>query len=194
MNVPAWMWIATIVGLLVLLAVDLVIVDRKPHEVTIGEAARWVVFYVAVRGAVRPRHLDLLRRHVRGRVLRRLHHRVLAERRQPVHLPDHHDDVQGARDPPAQGAAGRHPAGAGHARHLHRRRRGADRAVQLGLLRLRRVPDLHRLAAAPGSNHDDEDEEYKENRHAAHGAQGCSRSPTTTTAPSRSSRSTASAT
>ncbi|MDT7782586.1 MAG: tellurite resistance protein TerC [Pseudonocardiales bacterium] len=48
MNVPAWMWIATIAGLLVLLAVDLVIVDRKPHEVTIGEAARWVVFYVAM--------------------------------------------------------------------------------------------------------------------------------------------------
>ncbi|MGI5505821.1 TerC family protein [Lentzea sp. CA-135723] len=48
MNVPAWLWLATIGGLLVLLAVDLVIVDRKPHEVTIGEAARWVVFYVAV--------------------------------------------------------------------------------------------------------------------------------------------------
>ncbi|USX51903.1 TerC family protein [Lentzea sp. HUAS12] len=48
MNVPAWLWFATIGGLLVLLAVDLVIVDRKPHEVTIGEAARWVVFYVAV--------------------------------------------------------------------------------------------------------------------------------------------------
>ena len=47
MNVPGWMWLATIGGLLVLLAIDLVIVDRKPHEVTIGEAARWVVFYVA---------------------------------------------------------------------------------------------------------------------------------------------------
>lgn len=47
MNVPGWVWIATIGGLLVLLAIDLVIVDRKPHEVTIGEAARWVVFYVA---------------------------------------------------------------------------------------------------------------------------------------------------
>jgi tellurite resistance protein TerC len=47
MNVPAWVWIATIGGLLLLLAIDLVIVDRKPHEVTIGEAARWVVFYVA---------------------------------------------------------------------------------------------------------------------------------------------------
>jgi tellurite resistance protein TerC len=48
MVVPAWLWIATIAGLLVLLAVDLVIVDRKPHEVTIGEAGRWVAFYVAV--------------------------------------------------------------------------------------------------------------------------------------------------
>jgi tellurite resistance protein TerC len=48
MVVPAWLWIATIAGLLVLLAVDLVIVDRKPHEVTIGEAGRWVTFYVAV--------------------------------------------------------------------------------------------------------------------------------------------------
>ncbi|MFB9908653.1 TerC family protein [Allokutzneria oryzae] len=48
MNVPVWLWIATIVGLLALIAIDLVIVDRKPHEVTIGEASRWVVFYVAI--------------------------------------------------------------------------------------------------------------------------------------------------
>jgi tellurite resistance protein TerC len=47
MFVPVWLWIATVTGLLILLAIDLVIVDRKPHEVTIGEAARWVVFYVA---------------------------------------------------------------------------------------------------------------------------------------------------
>jgi tellurite resistance protein TerC len=45
-NVPAWVWLATIGGLIVLLAVDLIVVDRKPHEVTIGEASRWVVFYV----------------------------------------------------------------------------------------------------------------------------------------------------
>jgi tellurite resistance protein TerC len=45
--VPAWAWLATIAGLLILLAVDLVVVDRKPHEVTVGEAARWVVFYIA---------------------------------------------------------------------------------------------------------------------------------------------------
>jgi tellurite resistance protein TerC len=47
MMVPVWLWIATVAGLVILLAVDLVIVYRKPHEVTIGEAARWVVFYVA---------------------------------------------------------------------------------------------------------------------------------------------------
>lgn len=47
MNIPAWVWVATIGGLLLLMAIDLVIVDRKPHEVTIGQAARWVVFYVA---------------------------------------------------------------------------------------------------------------------------------------------------
>ena len=47
MLVPAWAWIATIGGLLLLLAIDLFIVDRKPHEVTVGEAGRWVAFYVA---------------------------------------------------------------------------------------------------------------------------------------------------
>jgi tellurite resistance protein TerC len=51
MNVPAWVWVATLGGLLLLLAIDLVIVDRKPHEVTIGEAARWVTFYVACAAA-----------------------------------------------------------------------------------------------------------------------------------------------
>ena len=47
MNVPVWIWLATVAGLIVLLVIDLVIVDRKPHEVTVGEAARWVTFYIA---------------------------------------------------------------------------------------------------------------------------------------------------
>ncbi len=47
MDVPAWVWLATVGGLVVLLAFDLVIVDRKPHEVGIAEASRWVVFYIA---------------------------------------------------------------------------------------------------------------------------------------------------
>lgn len=46
MDVPAWVWLATIGGLAVLMAVDLFIVDRKPHEVGVGEATRWVAFYV----------------------------------------------------------------------------------------------------------------------------------------------------
>lgn len=47
MDVPAWVWFATVAGLGALVALDLVIVDRKPHPVGIAEAARWVVFYLA---------------------------------------------------------------------------------------------------------------------------------------------------
>lgn len=46
MNAPVWLWATIVGGLLVLIAVDLVVVDRKPHEITTGEAARWVAFYV----------------------------------------------------------------------------------------------------------------------------------------------------
>ncbi|SDY97998.1 tellurite resistance protein TerC [Saccharopolyspora shandongensis] len=46
LDVPWWIWAATLGGLALLLLLDLVIVDRKPHEVTTGEAAKWVVFYV----------------------------------------------------------------------------------------------------------------------------------------------------
>ncbi len=47
MNVPVWLWFATIAGILVLLAADLFIVDHNPHAIRVAEAARWVVFYVA---------------------------------------------------------------------------------------------------------------------------------------------------
>ncbi len=47
MDVPTWVWFATVGGLLILFALDLVIVDRKPHAVGIAEATRWVVFYIA---------------------------------------------------------------------------------------------------------------------------------------------------
>ena len=47
MHVHWWVWAATLGGLAVLLILDLVIVDRKPHEVTTAEAAKWVCFYVA---------------------------------------------------------------------------------------------------------------------------------------------------
>lgn len=47
MSVPWWVWVATLGGLALLLLLDLVVVDRKPHEVTTGEAAKWVCFYIA---------------------------------------------------------------------------------------------------------------------------------------------------
>ena len=46
MYVPLWAWLATTVGLVALLALDLVIVDRKPHKVSAWEAGRWVTLYV----------------------------------------------------------------------------------------------------------------------------------------------------
>ena len=48
MSVPLWLWLATVVGLLGLLVVDLVLVARRPHEVSFGEAGRWVTFYVSL--------------------------------------------------------------------------------------------------------------------------------------------------
>jgi tellurite resistance protein TerC len=47
MDVPTWVWLTTVGGLGILFALDLFIVDRKPHEVGMAEAARWVVFYLA---------------------------------------------------------------------------------------------------------------------------------------------------
>jgi tellurite resistance protein TerC len=47
MYVPVWAWLATVFGLVALLALDLVIVDRKPHKVTAWEAGRWVILYVS---------------------------------------------------------------------------------------------------------------------------------------------------
>ncbi|MGH3803478.1 MAG: TerC family protein [Pseudonocardiaceae bacterium] len=48
MNVPGWLWFATIASLLAVIVIDLVVVDRNPHQVTIPEATRWVIFYVAL--------------------------------------------------------------------------------------------------------------------------------------------------
>lgn len=48
MDVSLWLWLTTIVGLLALLTLDLVLVDRKPHSVGPGEAAKWVGCYVGL--------------------------------------------------------------------------------------------------------------------------------------------------
>jgi tellurite resistance protein TerC len=47
MDVPTWVWLATVAGLGILFALDLLIVDRKPHVVGMAEATRWVGFYLA---------------------------------------------------------------------------------------------------------------------------------------------------
>ena len=48
MNVPAWLWFVTIGGLLAIILADLLLVNHKPHAVTVREATRWVLFYVAL--------------------------------------------------------------------------------------------------------------------------------------------------
>ncbi len=47
MNVPTWVWLVTLGALAVLLALDLFLVDRHPHEVRLVEATRWIIFYLA---------------------------------------------------------------------------------------------------------------------------------------------------
>ena len=43
-----WLWAATVVGVLLLVAFDFFMVSRTPHEVGVGEAARWSIFYVTL--------------------------------------------------------------------------------------------------------------------------------------------------
>ena len=50
MHVPVWVWAATVAGLLVLIAVDF-LVGRKPHRVSLREAALWGVFWVVAASA-----------------------------------------------------------------------------------------------------------------------------------------------
>ena len=48
MNVPVWLWLATVAALVAVILVDLFVVDHNPHEVSMREAARWVTLYVAL--------------------------------------------------------------------------------------------------------------------------------------------------
>lgn len=48
MNIPVWVWVATLVALVAVLAVDLLIVGRRPHEPSMKEAGSWVAFYVGL--------------------------------------------------------------------------------------------------------------------------------------------------
>jgi len=48
LNVHAWVWFATLGALIVMLAVDLLIVGRRPHEPSMREAGGWVAFYILI--------------------------------------------------------------------------------------------------------------------------------------------------
>lgn len=47
MEVPTWLWVATVAGLVGIIVVDLIVVDRRPHPFTPKDALRWVIFYIA---------------------------------------------------------------------------------------------------------------------------------------------------
>jgi TerC family integral membrane protein len=47
-NVPAWLWFATVGGLLAVIIADLIVVNRRPHAVSVPEATRWVLFYAGL--------------------------------------------------------------------------------------------------------------------------------------------------
>ncbi|MGB6165605.1 MAG: TerC/Alx family metal homeostasis membrane protein [Pseudonocardiaceae bacterium] len=51
MHIPTWVWLATIVGLFIIMALDLVIADRRRLQFTSRDAARWIflsILFVAL--------------------------------------------------------------------------------------------------------------------------------------------------
>ncbi|MEU4697847.1 TerC family protein [Nonomuraea dietziae] len=50
MNLPPWIWLATITGFILVLAVDFYLVARNPREPSFKECVGWVTFYVALAG------------------------------------------------------------------------------------------------------------------------------------------------
>ena len=48
MNIHPWVWFVTVGVLLVVLAIDLFVIGRRPHEPSLREASLWVSFYVAL--------------------------------------------------------------------------------------------------------------------------------------------------
>ena len=51
MHVPPWVWAFTVLGLLAPLALDFLVIDRRPREIPVKEAAAWVVATVAAAAA-----------------------------------------------------------------------------------------------------------------------------------------------
>jgi tellurite resistance protein TerC len=51
MNLPTWVWLVTIAGFMLVLAVDFYLVARNPREPSFRECTWWVIFYVLLAGA-----------------------------------------------------------------------------------------------------------------------------------------------
>ncbi len=47
-DVPPWVWLLTVVGLLAVVVLDLVVIARRRRPVTMRDATGWVLFYVAL--------------------------------------------------------------------------------------------------------------------------------------------------
>jgi len=48
LNISPWVWIVTLVAVGAVLAVDLLIIGRRPHEPSMKESGSWVAFYIAL--------------------------------------------------------------------------------------------------------------------------------------------------
>ena len=51
MEIPGWLWAATVASLVGIICLDLVIVDRRPHAFGTREATRWVIAYMSLAAA-----------------------------------------------------------------------------------------------------------------------------------------------
>jgi len=47
-NVHPWVWFATVAGLILILAIDIFVIGRKPHEPSLRECTAWVCLYVGL--------------------------------------------------------------------------------------------------------------------------------------------------
>ena len=152
MHVETWLWWTTVLVTVGVLLFDVFIVGRRPHEPTNRECAQYLAVYIGLAVAFGCWVWWSYGAQYGGEFFAGLADGVLAVHRQPVHLHHHHEQAGRPAAVPADRAAHRHRDRAGDAGHLHRRRRGRDQQLQLGVLPLRRVPDLDRLRPRQGGH------------------------------------------
>ena len=144
--VSIWFWIGFVAFVLAMLALDLGVFHRTPHEVRPKEAGIWVAVWVALALAFAAGLHFWAGKEVALTFLTGYVIEEVAQRRQ--HLRDGADlrVLPRAEELPAPRAVLRHPRRAGDARAVHRGRRGARLELPLGPVRLRRAARRHRRA------------------------------------------------